>query len=94
MASLQRTNQPGSMVPNRQIRGAILPWEKQLIDTLGLTIEEYQWYANEVANYRPERDAAYEVVPEVVCTGFETFLVTTSSWGCLSCCSSSTSAKA
>jgi hypothetical protein len=67
MASLQRTNQPGSMVPNRQIRGAILPWEKQLIDTLGLTIEEYQWYANEVANYRPERDPAYEVVPHVVC---------------------------
>lgn len=55
------------MVPNRQIRGAILPWEKQLIDTLGLTIEEYNWYANEVANYRPKRDAAYDVVPEVVC---------------------------
>jgi hypothetical protein len=67
MASLQRTNQPGSMVPNRQIRGAILPWEKQLIDTLGLTLEEYNWYANEVANYRPERDPAYDVVPEVVC---------------------------
>ena len=55
------------MVTKRQIRGAILPWEKQLIDTLGLTIEEYNWYANEVANYRPERDAAYDVVPEVVC---------------------------
>lgn len=55
------------MVPNRQIRGAILPWEKQLIDTLGLTIEEYNWYANEVANYRPKRDPAYDVVPEVVC---------------------------
>ena len=67
MASLQRTNQPGSMVPNRQIRGAILPWEKQLIDTLGLTLEEYQWYANEVANYRPERDPAYDHVPHVVC---------------------------
>jgi hypothetical protein len=67
MASLQRTNQPGGMVPNRQIRGAILPWEKQLIDTLGLTLEEYNWYANEVANYRPERDPAYDVVPEVVC---------------------------
>ena len=67
MASLQRTNQPGDMVTSRQIRGAILPWEKQLIDTLGLTIEEYNWYANEVANYRPERDPAYDVVPEVVC---------------------------
>ena len=55
------------MVPNRQIRGAILPWEKQLIDTLGLTLEEYQWYANEVANYRPERDPAYDHVPHVVC---------------------------
>jgi hypothetical protein len=48
-----------------------LPWEKQLIDTLGLTIEEYNWYANEVANYRPERDAAYDIVPEVVCTGID-----------------------
>ena len=55
------------MVVGRQIRGAILPWEKQLIDTLGLTLEEYQWYANEVANYRPERDPAYDIVPEVVC---------------------------
>ena len=55
------------MVPSRQIRGAILPWEKQLIDTLGLTLEEYQWYANQVANYRPERDPAYDHVPHVVC---------------------------
>ena len=77
MASLQRTNQPGGMVPNRQIRGAILPWEKQLIDTLGLTIEEYNWYANEVANYRPERDAAYDVVPEVVCDPVTVGIVTT-----------------
>ncbi len=67
MASLQRTKQPGGMVTSRQIRGAILPWEKQLIDTLGLTIEEYNWYANEVANYRPERDPAYDHVPNIVC---------------------------
>ena len=67
MASLQRTKQSGDMVTKRQIRGAILPWEKQLIDTLGLTLEEYNWYANEVANYRPERDPAYDIVPEVVC---------------------------
>jgi hypothetical protein len=71
MASLQLYNQPGGMVTKRQIRGAILPWEKQLIDTLGLTIEEYNWYANEVANYRPERDPAYDVVPEVQCTGID-----------------------
>ena len=77
MASLQRTNQPGRMVPVRQIRGAILPWEKQLIDTLGLTIEEYNWYANEVANYRPERDPAYDVVPEVVCDPITASIVTT-----------------
>jgi len=77
MASLQRTNQPSGMVTSRQIRGAILPWEKQLIDALGLTIEEYNWYTNQVANYRPERDPAYDHVPHVVCTGFETFLVTT-----------------
>ena len=55
------------MVTKRQIRGAILPWEKQLIDALGLTLEEYNWYANQVANHCPERDAAYDIVPEVVC---------------------------
>ena len=65
------------MVTSRQIRGAILPWEKQLIDTLGLTIEEYNWYANEVANYRPERDPAYDVVPHVVCDPITVGIVTT-----------------
>lgn len=65
------------MVASRQIRGAILPWEKQLIDTLGLTIEEYNWYANEVANYRPERDPAYDVVPHVVCDPITVGIVTT-----------------
>ena len=77
MASLQRTNQQGGMVVGRQIRGAILPWEKQLIDTLGLTIEEYNWYANEVANYRPERDPAYDIVPHVVCDPITVSIVTT-----------------
>jgi hypothetical protein len=93
MASLQRTNKPGDMVTSRQIRGAILPWEKQLIDTLGLTIEEYNWYANAVANYRPERDPAYDVVPEVQCTGFETFLVTTIVGAALSVASSAMAPK-
>ena len=65
------------MVTKRQIRGAILPWEKQLIDTLGLTLEEYNWYANEVANHRPERDPAYDVVPEVVCDPITVGIVTT-----------------
>ena len=93
MASLQRTKQPGDMVTKRQIRGAILPWEKQLIDTLGLTLEEYQWYANAVANYRPERDPAYDHVPDVVCTGFETFLVTTIVGSALSVASSALAPK-
>ena len=93
MASLQRTNQQSGMVVGRQIRGAILPWEKQLIDTLGLTLEEYNWYANEVANYRPERDPAYDVVPEVVCTGFETFLITTIVGVALSAASSAMAPK-
>jgi hypothetical protein len=54
-----------------------LPWEKQLIDTLGLTLEEYQWYVNQVANYRPERDAAYDIVPHVVCDPVTVSIVTT-----------------
>ena len=93
MASLQRTNQPGDMVTSRQIRSAILPWEKQLIDTLGLTIEEYNWYANEVANHRPKRDAAYDHIPHVQCTGFETFLVTTIVGAALSAASAAMAPK-
>lgn len=77
MALLQRPDEPRGMVPIRQYRGGLLPWEKQLIDALGLTIEEYKWYANQVANHRPERSAEYDIVPHVQCTGFETFLVTT-----------------
>jgi hypothetical protein len=37
------------------------------MDALGMSPEEYAWYASEVANIRPERSAAYDVVPEVVC---------------------------
>ena len=55
------------MGPVRQFRGALLPWEKQLIDALHLTEAEYSWYANEVANYKPPRDAAYDAIPDVVC---------------------------
>ena len=37
------------------------------MDALGMSPEEYAWYLKEVANHRPKRDAAYDVVPEVVC---------------------------
>lgn len=67
MDSLQRPNTPRRMVTNRQYRGAVLPWEKELMDALGMSPEEYAWYLKEIANYRPERDPAYDVVPEVVC---------------------------
>lgn len=77
MASLQRSDKSRDMVINHQIRGAILPWEKQLIDTLGITLEEYQWYANEVANYRPKRDASYDHIPDIVCDPITTSIVTT-----------------
>jgi len=67
MASLQHSNQSGDMVPVRQFRGAVLPWEKQLMDSLGMSPEEYAWYVSEVANIRPERSAAYDHIPHVVC---------------------------
>ena len=40
------------MVPSRQYRGAVLPWEKQLMDSLGMSPEEYAWYISEIANIR------------------------------------------
>jgi hypothetical protein len=55
------------MVPSRQYRGAVLPWEKQLMDALGMSPEEYAWYTSEIANIRPERSAAYDHIPHVVC---------------------------
>jgi len=55
------------MVPSRQYRGAVLPWEKQLMDALGMSPEEYAWYISEIANIRPERSAAYDHIPHVVC---------------------------
>jgi hypothetical protein len=55
------------MVPSRQYRGAVLPWEKQLMDALGMSPDEYAWYASEVANIKPERNAAYDLVPNVEC---------------------------
>jgi len=64
---LQRSDTPRSMVPSRQYRGAVLPWEKQLMDSLGMSPEEYAWYINEIANIRPERSAAYDHIPHVVC---------------------------
>jgi hypothetical protein len=55
------------MVPSRQYCGAVLPWEKQLMDALGMSPEEYAWYTSEIANIRPERSAAYDHIPHVVC---------------------------
>ena len=37
------------------------------MDALGMSPEEYAWYANEVANIKPERSAAYDLVPNVEC---------------------------
>lgn len=64
---MQHSNQPGNMVPVRQFRGAVLPWEKQLMDALGMSPDEYAWYASEVANIKPERSAEYDHIPDVVC---------------------------
>lgn len=64
---MQRPNTSRSMVPSRQYRGAVLPWEKQLMDALGMSPDEYAWYASEVANIKPERSAEYDHIPDVVC---------------------------
>ena len=37
------------------------------MDSLGMSPEEYAWYTSEIANIRPERSAAYNHIPHVVC---------------------------
>lgn len=37
------------------------------MDALGMSPEEYAWYASEVANIKPDRSAAYDHIPHVEC---------------------------
>ena len=50
----------------------LLPYEKQLIETIGITEEEYQLFAAEVRRRGHLRPAEYEHIPDINCIVIET----------------------
>ena len=53
-------------------RPALLPFEKQLIKTLGISENEYRAFAAEVQRRGAVRPAEYALIPDIQCTGVET----------------------
>ena len=54
----------------------LLPYEKELIKTIGITEEEYRKFAAEVRRKGVVRPAEYEHLPDIQATGVaETFLI-------------------
>lgn len=62
----QQNGTTGGMVPYRRtVRLPLLPYEQQLIDLLGISREEYEWFA-EQARYKARlRPDGYEHIPEI-----------------------------
>ena len=67
--SLYRTcNGESSMVYNAQIYNApLLPFEKQLIESIGATEEEYRYLVTEALKKSRIRPAGYEHIPDIRC---------------------------
>ena len=53
----------------------LLPYEKQLIATIGVTEEEYRWFTAEVRRRGAARPAEYAGIPDVQATGTEAVLI-------------------
>lgn len=53
-------------------RPALLPFEKQLIKTLGISEDEYRAFVAEVERRGAVRPAEYALIPDIQCTGVET----------------------
>jgi hypothetical protein len=43
----------------------LLPWEKEIIDILGVSVEEYQWFVKETTERARIRPAEYDLVPDI-----------------------------
>ena len=66
----QRTEEGSSLVPYRDpaarvYSAPLLPFERDLIATIGCSEEEYRWYKQQVALRTKERPAEYDLVPDV-----------------------------
>ena len=54
---------------------SLLPYEKELIKTIGITEEEYRKFAAEVRRKGLVRPAEYEHLPDVQASGLEPYLI-------------------
>ena len=64
----QRNAQKYPMVPTLNFyEQPLLPYEKQLIETLGISEQEYREFAAEVISKGRTRPAGYEHIPDVRC---------------------------
>jgi len=71
----QPTPSSGGLVPYRDHAAAVrctplLPYERDLIATIGLSEEEYLWYKHEIYSKRLERGEEYAHIPDVQNEGF------------------------
>ncbi len=72
----QQGNGKGAMVFGPSVYDVpLLPYERELINTIGITEEEYQLFAAEVRQRGRLRPAEYQHIPDVQATGFEPFLI-------------------
>ena len=65
---LRTSHEKGGMVYNAQVYNApLLPFEKQLIETIGATEEEYRFLVTEAIRRGRVRPAGYEHIPDIRC---------------------------
>ena len=69
-------NAEGSaLVPSAVYRQPLLPYERQLIETLGISEQEYRAFAAEVARRGLTRPAGYEHIPDINAGGLEIAII-------------------
>jgi len=62
----QQAEQQGGLVPaKRTVERPLLPYEKQLIDLLGCSVEEYRFFVAEAEKRNGVRPAEYALVPDI-----------------------------
>ena len=72
----QQGNGKGAMVFGPSVYDVpLLPYERELIKTIGITEKEYQLFAAEVRQRGRLRPAEYEHIPDVQATGTEAVLI-------------------
>ena len=62
----QSANQKGAMVFGPSLYDVpLLPFEKQLIETVNITEEEYRYFVSEAIRKGKTRPAGYELIPDI-----------------------------